>query len=1164
MTLTNKKKGGNIGSTSTIISEKKYCVNNANGGFTISPLKTEEYVQPKKFYYTLKTKDKQKFLPDVEKLIKNNILLSQPYYYYHKESKKMEYAIKYFFIESDYDKLSLITSHNNYLFEVIPESAHVKPYFDLEIERKDITKKECNMLLDLFIKILIYEYKQMFAINLKRSDIVILDSCKTSKLSYHVIVNNNMYFEDNSEQKCFIDYLLYNFRNSDGLPEFYVDAIDKLIWKKSDHDNRQIFDTIPYSRLQNFRCVNQSKFTIKVKSEELIGEYVKTKDEKIFDKMCVESDNNVTLKIISDHKMNDTFVRVFDVSKMKKLNVDHINKFIVKKINAVSKTNIDKPEKVSKYKINNESSTVESTHDLKNICTRGDSLFYLDKMKINELLKMEKFKQYLYLISSQNSYVVWMAIGFSIASCGGSKDDWYKFSKMNNAKYNEGECNRFVNFKKSGQVFGLSYLRKLAKLCNPTICQKIDMDILGEYFDVDLEGLIVVEESNDFISHVFNATTQKYEFDGKIISKDKFLIIKGNLGKGKTTAIKIILKNKGYKKILFLSPRITFSYFIKSEFDCDIYLEKLDSDNIVCQLESISKLQVDKFDCIIIDESESVLKQFSSPTMTKPLSVWKSLTEYIKNAKKVILADAFITRRTIDFCKDIRQENDKILYFINTSKSIKRKAVQIKERDMEDKILDDVTNGKNVYGCFSTKKALMSLEKSFEVLQKRCDKFKGKRGLFYHSLKNDTYDKSLLNMNVEWKREFVGVTPKVTVGCSFGDKNHFDRAYVNAKPTCCVRDTMQSIMRARHLKENLLYFSLPKSNNMSFCASDFMRKCYDSKNENKKNTVNYILEKLLEHEDNEDKIIELKNYISMFKENEIPKALEKILFFNMYEDYLSRSNYRMMFIEFLNLCNYDVEFIGEDDEKESKKKKKLKDSDIEHNLESYEDRYDDIQNITMDRYNKIKFKISGKSADEIEKLEFEKFAFCKMFKNDTDNSILADIFFNVFLRTGKKHIVYNVYHMKNMDLVKNLLKDMNNKEKVFELQNFSSIQAIIVTDLVTLMGLRHCQDTETVIDKRIVCEDVNKYLVKNYNKICSIFNLSGKKLDDDESKKNSQLFNMLKSIFLKWCGNTLKANDIDAHEKVALNYTLNGKNFFVHMTEFTKNEKNIHDKKYKK
>ena len=95
-----------------------------------------------------------------------------------------------------------------------------------------------------------------------------------------------------------------------------------------------------------------------------------------------------------------------------------------------------------------------------------------------------------------------------------------------------------------------------------------------------------------------------------------------------------------------------------------------------------------------------------------------------------ILADAFITRKTVEFCKDVKEMNETILYFINTSPMVRRKAIQIKEKNMEDLILNDLTNNKHVYCCFSSKKSLTELEKSFMTLRKRNDNFKNKNEQF--------------------------------------------------------------------------------------------------------------------------------------------------------------------------------------------------------------------------------------------------------------------------------------------------------------------------------------------------------------------------------------------------------------------------------------------------
>ena len=1141
-------------------------------GFTILPQKTETFIQPKQ-YFGLKPKGKKDYYPETGKLMKSNICISQPYYFYSKEEKVILYAQKYFFIEPDYNKLSSILSQNNNLFEVIPDFAHVKPYFDLEIE-KDLTKKECDKLLDLFFDILIYEYKEAFGIILKKKDIIILDSCKPTKLSYHVVIDNGMYFENNAEQKCFIDYLKHRFNNCDKLPSFYKESLLKFDWikigKGSNH-HRTIFDMQPYSSVQNFRCIGQSKFALNIDTigtdidhNEIIGKYVDTKNVKLLEKIHIEIAKSNPLKIVSNHQPKDTFIRMFDIVGMKKIDISYIQKLNSKHINNVLKFNDStNDKKVSKSKFNNYSTIYEMANDETLVDTNTECLYKLEGITIEKLNTFSKYNQYLYLICAQSTFSIWLAIGFAIASCGGTKEDWSNFSKLNIAKHEKGECNRFSGFRKDSQVFGLSYLRKLAIICNRDICEQLDQNILEEYFEIDTTDIIVIEESNDFVSHVWNDTTQEYEFDDKIITTHKFLVLKAMLGKGKTTVIKKMLEAKKYKKILFLSPRVTFSYFIKSEFNCDIYLERLDSSNMVCQLESIFKLETMKFDCIIIDESESVLKQFSSPTMKYPLSVWKKLVSYIKKAKKVILADAFITRKTIEFCKDVKEEKDRIIYFVNTSKQTKRTAIQIKGCEIGDKIFDDLENNKKVYGCFSIKKELMEFEKDFKNLKKRCKNYRKKSGLFYHAYQEDKYDETLLKMNENWQIDLVTTTPKITVGCSFSIKDWFDCVYVKAKQSCCVRDTMQSIMRVRYLKEQKMYFSLPNQKSKTPYVLDFLQKCYDTRTCVKKDVVNNMLNNLLEHENDDDKKEDLKRHIELFANNEIPKGLEKILFFNMYEDYLSRSNYSEMFVEFLKLCNYDIVLLK--DEKSSSKIIKKADKIIDDvEKESYGERYDDIPDIILDKCIKIKHQINNKKSNSLDKMCVEKYEFKKLFKCGMDSEILGNIFFNVFLRTNKRQIIYNLYGMKNKKFVDKFVNDIDKNEQVLELQNFSSVQSAIIEDLVLLMNLNHCQDTETIIDKATIIGPVNDYLIKNYQKIYTFFGLSGKALDNDDVKRKSQLFNLLRTIFNKWSGCNICGNDFNSDTKNAINYILKGVNFYENLRIISKNELNLFIEKNKK
>ena len=1084
----------------------------------------------------LKNKDGT-YIKKMEDLLSKHIILSQPYYFYNKETKKMQYSVRYVFYKNDYTSLAKVLNKNNCLFEIVPKS-HVKPYFDLEIEQDNITPAKCKKLLKLFMEIIIYEFQKQFDIELKEKDILIADSCKPNKLSYHIVICNGTYFENNSEQSLFIKYLAYVFNAiPKDLPAFYKKAISKLTWFKN--TQKYIFDTIPYSCLQNFRCVNQSKFVISV-DDNTITQYMTSKSDNDFKKINITcSSMSNCLKIVSKHQIVDSFIRVFDVDKMQKLDVTKMDTLISSKIDEITKRAQKTKTKLSKKDLAFCNMFGNDAHNPALISTKGETLFIKQNMTVKQMKTLPKYKQYLYLICQQVHYTIWLAIGFSIASSGGTKDDWIMFSKLNDTQYKEGECTSFDGFRKTGQVYGISYLQKLAKTCSPDIYEQLCPNILDEYFAIDLSGLYVIEESNDFVSHVYNKKTEKYVFDDKIMTTSKFLIIHAFMGKGKTVVIKLLMEKYGFKKILFLSPRISFSYFVKGEFNCDIYLETLDSDNLVCQLESLYKLTTKEFDCIIIDESESVLKQFSSETMKKPLTVWNSLETYIKGAKKVILADAFITRRTIEFCKDSDVETKGITYFLNNSPPVERRAIQIREQKLADCIYDDIENGKKVYACFSTKKAITDLEIGFNVL-KRTEKFKDKKGIFYYATKDDKLDKTLENVNKVWTtKDLVAGSPKLTVGNSCSAPNYFDRAYVNAKSSCCVRDTSQSIMRVRHLKENILFFSLPIKKVTNYYSLNYMLKRYDVRNEFKKNMIGDMLDDKLKCEKNEQLVEKLQSYKKVNDENDIPKGLHKILFFNMYEDYLSKVAYSDMFLAFLRLCNYKIELLPTTDKATKGEKKIVPETE-------YESNYKSIETIDRKKFIDIKTKIKNKCASEKEKLSYEKYEFIQYFDNGMETGKMADIFYKVFLRSSQKHIIYNLFYAKNSTITKMLITDLEQKESIIGLQKFTSQQKVIIDDLVKLLGLEHCHDVETVIEKDIVVDKISPYFDKHYEAVCSAFCLTAKPLKLVKNK-NCLYFGILRNVFLKWCGCGISTHELDKHTKNAINYIFKGLSFYEHI-----------------
>ena len=102
---------------------------------------------------------------------------------------------------------------------------------------------------------------------------------------------------------------------------------------------------------------------------------------------------------------------------------------------------------------------------------------------------------------------------------------------------------------------------------------------------------------------------------------------------------------------------------------------------IVCQLESLHTLSADSedhrhFDLVILDESESILYQFSAGTVKHFDLISVMFERYIRTACHCLWADAFLSDRTVDACIGIDPTVSRTLLW-NTFVPLGRTAYQV-------------------------------------------------------------------------------------------------------------------------------------------------------------------------------------------------------------------------------------------------------------------------------------------------------------------------------------------------------------------------------------------------------------------------------------------------------------------------------------------------------
>jgi hypothetical protein len=250
---------------------------------------------------------------------------------------------------------------------------------------------------------------------------------------------------------------------------------------------------------------------------------------------------------------------------------------------------------------------------------------------------------------------------------------------------------------------------------------------------------------------------------------------------------------------VFLSSRQAFANSQSFDFKDDGFVNYLDEattfieDRIIISLESINRLRKNKYDYVIIDESESIFNIISSPTLIKRnfLECVRKFENLIAECNKLVVLDAFLTERSINAVEKMRKA--KSLYIHNQYPAPKRSAEIVGKDVLAGQIVNMLNENKRcVFVCGS---------KSFgEFVVSHIQKdTKNKTILFYNSANKLGLD---TDVNKEWeKADCLIYTPSITCGISYTGKP-FDNLFIYAVNinSAHFRDMIQASRRCRHIQ----------------------------------------------------------------------------------------------------------------------------------------------------------------------------------------------------------------------------------------------------------------------------------------------------------------------------------------------------------------------------
>ena len=297
----------------------------------------------------------------------------------------------------------------------------------------------------------------------------------------------------------------------------------------------------------------------------------------------------------------------------------------------------------------------------------------------------------------------------------------------------------------------------------------------------------------------------------------KSLNIKSPYGTSKTQLVKLIIKQYNPKRILWLSFRQTLSDDIHHHFKelgFQHYLDgRLDSDRLIIQVESLMKIrqfelmdwiddlqETHHYDLIMLDEVESLLRQFSSQdTFSKDANTrdtFEYLEEILKKSSKIISLDGDLHNRSYQFIKQFGEG----IYLENlTTKNNKEITITEDATEFKKDILKSLKKKNKIVICS------LSTDKSRFYKELIEEKYPELRVIFYTG-SSDCKTKKIdfKDVNVSWSQyDVVIYTPTIEAGVSFEVCNHFDKIYglINTN-SCCQQSFFQMLSRVRNPRSN--------------------------------------------------------------------------------------------------------------------------------------------------------------------------------------------------------------------------------------------------------------------------------------------------------------------------------------------------------------------------
>ena len=405
---------------------------------------------------------------------------------------------------------------------------------------------------------------------------------------------------------------------------------------------------------------------------------------------------------------------------------------------------------------------------------------------------------------------LWIKLGYFLFSLYSYEDGLTIFIEMSKKSTSfvsvDDVTTVYETFKE--KKYNINSLHYFAKLDNITEYQKIikhefvKEKILNDVIKINRRYLLNINENLDNNDDILIKNINNF-----IESDIKTFSLKSAYDTGKTQLIKRILDKTQYKRILWVSYRISLTNDIQHNFNDygfkNYQTDSINSNKLIIQLESLHKLDnnnfiddisyIPSYDLIVIDEIESILNHFSSSkTINDTSNTFEYLQEIIKNSGKLIVLDGDTSNRTYNYINYFGESIN-----IENEAKFNKRHFEIIEDNTEfiNEIYKELDDNKKIVIISQSKRDVESISKDLH------EKYENLTILTYTSL--STNKKELENVNKSWKTaDVILYSPSIESGVNF-DIPHFNRIFgIFSNMSSSQRSFMQMLNRVRKIENN--------------------------------------------------------------------------------------------------------------------------------------------------------------------------------------------------------------------------------------------------------------------------------------------------------------------------------------------------------------------------